>query len=574
MNSLPPPNSPAPVSENIWRRKYRFGSETGVEETWERVAKAVAAAEPVDQDVWASRFHDLLSDYRFLPGGRILANAGTERNATLLNCFVMGRLDDSIDGLFDALKESAITLQAGGGIGLDFSPVRPAGAAAVRTGNIASGPVSFMHLWDAMCETMTADRARRGAMMAVLRCDHPDIETFIDAKIQTGALSRFNLSVLVTDKFIRAVDADSDWPLVFEGQVIRVLKARTLWVKILRSAFDTGEPGILFIDRINQENNLGYTESIHASNPCGEVPLPPYGACDLGSLNLTHFVRQPLTPDATFDFNEVANGARLGVRFLDNVLDVSHYPLDVQAQQAHGSRRIGLGITGLADALIMLGLAYDSNDGREFTARVLGTMRNAAYETSVELADEKGSFPLFEKDAFLDRPFTRRLPEELRRAIRKKGIRNSHLMAVAPTGSISLLAGNVSAGIEPVFASNVSRRMRRSDGGYDVVDIEDFACRFWRETGGEGLPPAFVTAGGLSPEAHLAMQATAQDFIDNAISKTINANADIAFETFANVYRRAYDLGLKGCTVYRQGSRGEDVLTTVTEGARCMSDTC
>ncbi len=574
MNSLPRPTSPAPVSRDTWRRKYRFGNEDSIEETWARVAKAIAAAEPMDQDVWTIRFHELLSDYRFLPGGRILANSGTDRNATLLNCFVMGSLDDSIDGLFHALRESAVTLQAGGGIGLDFSPIRPAGAAAVRTGNIASGPVSFMRLWDAMCETMTADRARRGAMMAVLRCDHPDIEAFIDAKTQTGALSRFNLSVLVSDDFVRAVDDGADWPLVFDGQVIRVLKAKALWQKVLRSAFDAGEPGILFIDRINRENNLGYAETIHASNPCGEVPLPPYGACDLGSLNLTRFVSQAFKPDATFDFDGAAQTARLGVRFLDNVLDVSHYPLGVQAEQAHGGRRIGLGITGLADALIMLGLAYDSNDGREFAARVLGTIRNAAYEASVELADEKGSFPSFDTDAFLDRPFTRRLPEELRSAIRKKGIRNSHLLAIAPTGSISLLAGNVSAGIEPVFASTVSRRIRRLDGGYDVVEIEDFACRLWRETGGEGSPPAFVTAGSLSPEAHLAMQATAQDFIDNAISKTINADADIAFETFANVYRRAYDLGLKGCTVYRQGSRGEDVLTTVAERAWCISDTC
>ena len=571
---------PAPISEETWTRKYRFGNEAWIGDSWHRVAKAVAAVEPADQEVWTERFAGLLSDYRFLPGGRILANAGTARNATLLNCFVMGTLDDSIDGLFHALRESAITLQQGGGIGLDFSPIRPAGAAAVRTGNIASGPVSFMQLWDAMCETMTADRSRRGAMMGVLRCDHPDIEAFIDAKGPEGRLSRFNLSVLVTDDFVRAVDAGIDWPLVFDGHVVRVVKARDLWGRILQSAYRSGEPGVLFIDRINQQNNLGPAETIHACNPCGEVPLPPYGACDLGSINLTRFVDRPFTPDAAFDFEGVQALAGLAVRFLDNVLDASHYPLKAQAEQARASRRIGLGITGLADALIMLGIAYDSGDGRAFTARVLELMRDAAYEASIALAEEKGSFPALDRAAFLERPFIRRLPDHLRRSIRALGIRNSHLLAIAPTGSISLLAGNISAGIEPVFAGTVRRRVRRLDGGFDMAEMHDHAQALWEKLGQEGPhPPGFVTAGDLSAEAHLAMQAAAQGFVDNAISKTINADADIPFEAFATVYRRAYDLGLKGCTVYRQGSRGGgDVLTAVAadmaEGAVCTSDTC
>lgn len=572
--SLPPPVFPAPVSEDIWRRKYRLGSEAGIDETWRRVARAVASVEAKDQPFWAEKFLGLLADFRFLPGGRILANAGTERSATLLNCFVMGALDDSIDGLFTALRESAITLQAGGGIGLDFSPVRPAGAAAVRTGNIASGPVSFMRLWDAMCETMTADRARRGAMMAVLRCDHPDIEAFIDSKTSAGVLSHFNLSVLVTDEFIRAVDADDAWPLVFGAQVIRTLKARDLWDRMLRAAYGSGEPGVLFIDRINRESNLGYVETIHACNPCGEMPLPPYGACDLGSINLARFVSHPFSDKAGFDFEFVASTVHLAVRFLDNVLDLSHFPLMAQAEQARSARRIGLGITGLADALIMLGLDYDSNAGREFTARVLGTMRNAAYESSVKLAEEKGSFPLFDADAFLDRPFTHRLPEGIRALIRRRGIRNSHLLAIAPTGSISLLAGNVSAGIEPVYAASVNRRVRRLDGGDDIMKLEDFSVQAWREGARGSVPPAFVTASELSAEAHLAMQATAQGFVDNAISKTINADASLPYDDFRQVYRRAYDLGLKGCTVYRQGSRGEDVLTPVAAGSICNSDTC
>ncbi|MEZ5954183.1 MAG: adenosylcobalamin-dependent ribonucleoside-diphosphate reductase [Hyphomonas sp.] len=568
------PVFPAPISEEIWNRKYRFGREAGIEETWRRVARAVASAETHDVAAWEQRFFDLLSDFRFLPGGRILANAGTARSATLLNCFVMGVLDDSVDGLFHALRESAVTLQAGGGIGLDFSPVRPAGMAAKRTGNVASGPVSFMHLWDAMCETMTADRARRGAMMAVLRCDHPDIEAFIDAKLAAGNLSRFNLSVAVTDGFVRAVDEDADWPLVFGGKTHRTVKARTLWDRILRSAYHSGEPGVLFIDRINQLNNLGRAETIHACNPCGEVPLPPYGACDLGSVNLTRFVKHPFTADAALDLEGICALVAPAIRFLDNVLDVSHFPLAPQKEEAMQARRVGLGITGLADALVMLGIGYGSEAGRALASRILETMRDAAYRASAALAAEKGSFPCFRAADFLTRPFVARLPEDVRDGIARTGLRNSHLMAIAPTGSISLLAGNVSAGIEPVFAAKVRRRVRRPDGAFDSADLEDYAVRLWQaENGADTLPPAFVTAGALSPEDHLAMQAAAQAHVDNAISKTINADASISLESFGNVYRRAYELGLKGCTVYRQGSRGADVLTPMT-GAVCTADTC
>ena len=565
---------PAPISEDIWKQKYRFGAEAGIEDTWQRVARAVASVELRDADVWQTRFAHILSDYRFLPGGRILANAGTDRMATLLNCFVMGVLDDSIEGLFTALRESAITLQQGGGIGLDFSPIRPAGSPAQRTGNIASGPVSFMQLWDAMCETVTSDRARRGAMMAVLRCDHPDIEAFIDAKREGGRLSHFNLSVLVTDDFVRAVDTGADWPLKFRGETVRVLKAAELWERLLRAGYESGEPGVLFIDRINDENNLGYAEQIFAANPCGEVPLPPYGACDLGSVNLTRIVKRPFASDAELDFDTLAATVHTAVRFLDNVLDASHYPLAQQAVQAAESRRIGLGVTGLADALIMLGISYGSVQGRELAGRVLETLRDEAYRASITLAQEKGSFPALQTTDFLARPFIRRLPEALRDGIRTKGIRNSHLLALAPTGSISLLAGNVSTGIEPCFAGSVQRLIRRASGDYDSVDLEDYALRLWRDRGGDDLlPPAFATAGELSPDDHLAMQATAQGFVDNAISKTINVPSGIPFEAFRNVYRKAYELGLKGCTVYRQGSRGEDILTAVA-GVECISGTC
>jgi ribonucleoside-diphosphate reductase alpha chain len=565
---------PAPISEDIWKQKYRFGAEAGVEDTWQRVARAVASVEPRDAAAWQARFRDILSDFRFLPGGRILANAGTDRMATLLNCFVMGILDDSIDGLFTALRESAITLQQGGGIGLDFSPIRPAGSPAQRTGNVASGPVSFMRLWDATCETVTAYRGRSGAMMAVLRCDHPDIEAFIDAKREGGGLSHFNLSVLVTDDFVRAVDTGKDWPLKFRGETVRVLKAVELWERMLTASYESGEPGVLFIDRINTENNLGYAEKIYAANPCGEVPLPPYGACDLGSINLTRMVRRPFAPDAEIDFENLTTTVRSAVRFLDNVLDASHYPLDQQAVQAAESRRIGLGVTGLADALIMLGIPYGSAQGRQLTGRVLEVMRDEAYRASVALAQEKGSFPALQTADFLARPFIRRLPEALRDEIRSKGIRNSHLLALAPTGSISLLAGNVSTGIEPCFAGSVDRLIRRVSGKYDSVALEDHALRLWRDQGGDDpYPPAFVIASDLSPDDHLAMQATAQEFVDNAISKTINVPSGIPFDAFRDVYRKAYKLGLKGCTVYRQGSRGTDILTAVA-GAECISGAC
>ena len=565
---------PAPISEDIWKQKYRFGAEAGIEDTWQRVARAIASVEPYDADAWQERFFDILSDYRFLPGGRILANAGTGRTASLLNCFVMGVLDDSIDGLFTALRESAITLQQGGGIGLDFSPIRPKGSPAQRTGNVASGPVSFMQLWDAMCETVTSDRQRSGAMMAVLRCDHPDIEAFVDAKREGGGLSHFNLSVLVTDDFVRAVDTGANWTLTFGGETVRVLKAADLWERMLRASYESGEPGVLFIDRINRENNLGYAEKICAANPCGEVPLPPYGACDLGSVNLTRFVRRPFMPDAAVDFEGLATLVHTAVRFLDNVLDVSHYALEQQAAQAAESRRIGLGVTGLADALIMLGIPYGSLQGRQVAGHVLETMRDAAYRASVSLAREKGSFPALQTAEFLARPFIRRLPEELREDIRTHGIRNSHLLALAPTGSISLLAGNVSAGIEPCFAGSVQRLIRRADGNHDAVALEDHALGLWRDMGHhDPYPPAFVTARELSPDDHLAMQATAQGFVDNAISKTINVPSGLLFEAFRDVFREAYKLGLKGCTVYRQGSRGTDILTAVA-GAECIFGAC
>ena len=563
------------ISRHIWETRYRAAGEADIRASWRRVAQAIAQAEGDTRDQWAERFYALLDGFRFLPGGRILAGAGTGRRVTLFNCFVMGNIADDLEHIFEALKEGALTMQHGGGVGYDFSTLRPAGMVAAASGTIASGPVSFMHIWDAMCATLLSTGARRGAMMATLRCDHPDIEAFVDAKRDPAALRHFNVSVLVSDAFMAAVADDGDWPLVFplhdgetaDGSVIqrrwsgtaapvpcrvlRTVKARDLWQRILRATYDTAEPGVLFVDTINRDNTLADRETLTATNPCGEIPLPPYGACDLGSLNLTAFVAAPFSAGARLDFDALADAARLAVRFLDNVIDVSRYPLPAQAEQAHLKRRIGLGLTGLADALVLLGLHYDSEAARHLAGRAMQAVRDAAYRASIELAREKGAFPAFECDAFLASGFCTRLPEDIREAIAAHGIRNSHLLAIAPAGTISLLANNCSSGIEPVFAAEAERRVLQPDGSYRTHRVLDHAWQQWRQRGGSGAPPAFVEARQLDPLAHLSMQAALQPYVDNAISKTINVAADMPFERFADLYRQAYALGLKGCTVFR-----------------------
>ncbi len=548
--------SPAPfsmeISRHIWETRYRAAGESDVHATWRRVAQAIATSEAGEHAQWAERFHGLLDDFRFLPGGRILAGAGTGHRVTLFNCFVMGAIADDLEHIFEALKEGALTMQHGGGVGYDFSTLRPAGMVAEATGSIASGPVSFMHIWDAMCATMLSTGARRGAMMATLRCDHPDIETFVDAKRDASALRHFNLSVQVSDAFMAAVADDRDWPLVFPGLVdARTVKARALWQRILRAAYDTAEPGVLFVDAINRDNTLGRIENLTATNPCGEIPLPPYGACDLGSLNLTAFVDAPFTADARLDFTALADAAALAVRFLDDVIDVSRYPLPAQAAQARRTRRIGLGITGLADALVLLGLEYGSEAARQLAAQAMQAVRDQAYRASIELAREKGAFPAFDADAFLASGFAGRLPADIRDAIAVHGIRNSHLLAIAPAGTISLLANNCSSGIEPIFAAEAERRVLGTDGSYRTHRVVDGTLHLWRRLGHDGMPPALVEAQQIDPFAHLQMQAALQPFVDNAISKTINVAADMPFERFEALYRQAHALGLKGCTVFR-----------------------
>ena len=579
------------ISSHVWQTKYRFAGEQSVADSWRRIARALAATEK-DAALWQKRFFGLLQDFKFLPGGRIQAGAGTARHVTLFNCFVMGTVDDSIPGIFRALEEGAVTMQQGGGIGIEFSTLRPRGTHTKGAGGVASGPVSFMQVWDAMCGTILSTGARRGAMMATLRCDHPDIKEFVAAKQPSGQLRRFNLSVQVTDAFMAAVRDDADWPLLFpaaafEGdgetvarawpgaagavacRIVRHMRARQLWDLILRATYDYAEPGVLFIDRINRLNNLWYREHISGTNPCGEIPLPPYGACDLGSLNLTRFVRLPFTGQARIDQEGLAAGTGNAVRLLDNVIDASRFPLPQQAENARGSRRIGLGITGLADALVMLGHRYGSEQSLAVAANIMRLICYSAYRASVELAQEKGSFPYFERDKYLQGPFIRSLPDDIQDGIAEHGIRNSHLLAIAPTGTISLLAGNVSSGLEPIFAASYERKVLTEDGSPKEFLLTDRALELWRAATGAaaGTPNGFVTTAELPVTAHLAMQAALQPFVDNSISKTINVPQSCPFDKFKHIYDLAYEKGLKGCTAFRPNPLTGAILSEDASGA-------
>ncbi len=562
----------AAIAEEIWRSKYRLSradgtAEASLTETLARVAGAAAGAEKGGKRVrarWAATFLDAMSDLGFIPAGRILAGAGSDRKVTLFNCFVMGTIEDDLSAIFDGVKQAALTMQAGGGVGMDFSTLRPKGAPVRSIGADASGPVSFMDVWDAMCRTIMSAGARRGAMMATMRADHPDIEAFIDAKSEPERLRNFNLSVLVSDAFLAAVRADGAWDLVFDGHVYKTVRARELWHKIMRATYDYAEPGVIFIDRINAANNLAYCETIYATNPCGEQPLPPFGACLLGSINLAALVENPFQSGAGIDRGRLEQRVAVAVRFLDDIIDISRYPLPQQRQEAFAKRRIGLGVTGLADALIMLGLHYDSDEARQTAEGWMRTIQNAAYHASAGLAAEKGAFPLYESEAFLAAPGVKALEAETRAAIARHGIRNGCLTSIAPTGTISLLAGNVSSGIEPVFDFRYRRRVQEADGTRREEIVEDFACAAYRHIHGDtaALGPAFVRASELKPGAHLAMQASIQRHVDSSISKTINVPADMSFADFEAIYLEADALGLKGCTTFRPNAITGAVLET------------
>ncbi|MAF50255.1 MAG: adenosylcobalamin-dependent ribonucleoside-diphosphate reductase [Rhodospirillales bacterium] len=546
------------ISQQVWDMKYRLKAADGqpvdktMDDTFRRVADALAAPED-DAAGWADRFFAVMRDFQFLPGGRILSGAGSDRDVTLFNCFVMGDVPDDMSGIFDALREAALTMQQGGGIGYDFSTLRPKGAPVRGVGADASGPLSFMDVWDAMCRTIMSAGSRRGAMMAVMRCDHPDIVDFIEAKKTPGRLNMFNLSVLVSDAFMLAVKEDATWQLVFEGTVYKSLPARELWDTIMRATFAYAEPGVIFIDRINALNPLAYLETIHATNPCGEQPLPPYGACLLGSVNLARLVEGPFGETAHIDEAALSEIVATAVRMLDNAIDISRFPLAEQENEARAKRRIGLGITGLADALIMCGARYGSADAVRLTESWMATVRRAAYRASVELAREKGAFPLFDAAAYLGGAGTAGLDADIRGEIEADGIRNGLLTSIAPTGTISLLADNVSSGLEPVFSFTYTRHVLMPDGDRRDEEVSDYAYRLFRRIKGEDAVPSeyFVDSQDLSTRDHLVMQAAIQKFVDSSISKTINCPESISFEEFKDVYMQAYDLGCKGCTTYR-----------------------
>lgn len=561
------------LCRDVLLEKYTCQSETSIAEVQQRVARALASVE-TDPLHWEPVFLQTLQ-HGFIPGGRINAAAGTGLQTTLINCFVQPVADSisgSVDGrpgIYVALQEAAETMRRGGGVGYDFSALRPKGALVKSTGSSASGPVSYMRIFDASCETVESAGSRRGAQMAVLRVDHPDIIEFIRAK-RDGSLRNFNLSVGISDAFMQAVQTDADWALVHGAQpganwnnavlhadgwwLYTTVRARELWQLLMQSTYDFAEPGVLFLDRINADNNLHYCETLQATNPCGEQPLPDYGCCCLGSINLCALVQQPFTAKAHLAYERLPELVANAVRMLDNVLDLTHWPLPQQRQEALRKRRIGLGFTGLGDALLMLGQSYGSEQACQTAAQMAQTLRDAAYRASVQLAQEKGAFPLFQAEAYLSgTSFATRLPPELQTAIRQHGLRNSHLLCVAPAGTISLaFADNVSNGIEPVFAWQTRRRKRETGEVWREYLVEDHAYRCYRHLfGQQTLPPYFVTALDLSAQQHLNLVAAVAPYVDAAISKTVNVAADYPFEDFQQLYWRAWESGLKGLTTYR-----------------------
>lgn len=577
-----PALAPQPISQDVLREKYLKDGEHSVDDLLRRVARALASVEPEAQRAdWEQRFLANLQAGA-IGAGRIMSAAGTGLQATLINCFVQpvgdaiqGTDDEGFPGIYEALREAAETMRRGGGVGYDFSRIRPRGAEVRATASLASGPCSYMDVFDRSCATVESAGARRGAQMGVLRIDHPDVLEFITAKRTPGRWNNFNVSVAVTDDFMRTLQAGGDWPLAHRARpgaaqlaqgahpgadgrwVYRTVPARALWDTIMRSTYDFAEPGILFSDTINRENNLRYCEQIAATNPCGEQPLPPYGCCDLGPVVLTGFVRHPFAFGGapSFDFGAFSRAVELQVRALDNVLDLTWWPLPQQRAEAMAKRRIGVGFTALGNALAMLGLRYDAADGREMAARIARALRDAAYAASVELAREKGAFRLFDAAAYLEPgTFASRLDEPLKQAIRQHGIRNSHLLSIAPTGTVSLaFADNASNGIEPPFSWSYRRRKREADGSSTEYDVEDHAWRLYRSLGGDTtqLPPYFVSALQMPAAAHLAMMEAVQPFIDTAISKTVNVPADYPYQDFQGLYLEAWRAGLKGLATYR-----------------------
>lgn len=598
-----------PIRDIIWAEKYLDKRPPGagvtvaektLEDTFRRVAQGVYQN---DDAAYQAEAAQAMIEGFWLPGGRVLAGAGTTKRVTLINCYVNQEIPDSMDGIMDSLKIAAMTGQMGGGIGQCFSSIRPRGSLVRQTNSVSSGCLPFMDMWNAMCVTVESSGSRRGAMMATLHVWHPDILEFIDAKHETGRLTNFNVSVLVTDAFMQAVREDKLWDLEFqvpradgchvaEGNgryVHKRLPARELWDKITRSTYEHAEPGVIFIDRVNQTNPLYYCEDIAATNPCGEQPLPPFGACNLGHVNLAQMVQNPFSDASRVNFELLRRVVRIGQRFLDNVLDISLYPDPGMKAEAMAKRRTGLGITGLANMLHQLGYAYGSKDGATITEQVMKAVAVEAYSTSIDLAEERGAFPAYVAAQHMDSPFILRLPLPIQQGIKRHGIRNGVLLTVAPVGTGSLLAGNVSSGLEPVFSWVAKRKVRRESGETETLEVNDFGLRLFRHVHPEqgedapGLIPLYMdTAADLSVEDHIRIQAVCQRWVDSSISKTVNCPEDMTFEDFQDVYRQAWDAGLKGCTTYRpnpDSGRGSileavDVETTLDEIAGGYVGTC
>jgi ribonucleoside-diphosphate reductase alpha chain len=559
------------ISTQIWDMKYRYRNadgtlhDTTVEDSWRRVARGLALFEK-NRDAIEKEFYACLENYCFLPGGRIIANAGTGRKkCTMFNCYVLNKIEDSMEGIFETIRYAALTQKQGGGIGMDFSPIRPHGAFIRGVHATASGPLSYMGVFDATCRTIMSAGQRRGAQMAVLSCSHPDIEKFITAKRDGESLRMFNLSVAITDAFIEAVKEDANWELTFNERVYKTVRARDLWDTIMRSTYDYAEPGFLLIDRINENNNLKYCEDIRATNPCGEQPLPPFGACLLGSVNLTRHIKNPYTDNACIDYDAIVKNVTTAVRMLDNTIDISNYPLEQQRDEAMSKRRMGIGITGLADALMFLRQRYGSPDAQKTAADIMRTICHAAYRASIELAKEKGSFPLLDTEKYLASPMIQRMPEDIREGIATYGIRNSHLTSIAPTGTISLYAGNVSSGLEPVFALSYTRRVRTGteDETFEQ-EVCDYGYKIYKEmhpdATPDNLPEYMVTTDNVTPREHIDMQAALQPYVDSSISKTINVPTEYPFEDFKDIYMYAYEKGLKGCTTFRPSEKMPGIL--------------
>lgn len=586
-----------PISIDVLIEKYAKGDEKTVDEVRRRVARGLATVEKEEiRAEWEQRFHQAMVD-GFIPGGRVNSAAGTEIAATLINCFVQP-VGDAISGdgnglpsIYKALNQAAETMRRGGGVGYDFSHIRPKGALVKGTHSRASGPISYMRVFDKSCETLESAGARRGAQMGMIRCDHPDVEEFIHAK-RDGSLSNFNMSVAVTDAFMRAVDKDEEIELWHKSVpfdkteayqradgtwVYRKARARDLFDQIMQSTYNHAEPGVIFIDRINGDNNLSYCETISATNPCGEQPLPPYGCCCLGSVNLTRFVTDPFGEKPGFDFAKFRQVVKVSIRALDNVLAASLWPLAEQEAESSAKRRVGLGFTGLGNTLTMMNLRYDTPEARAMAGNIAREMRDAAYDASCDLAQEKGKFPLFDADKYLAEPHcASRLPEDLKKKIRKHGVRNSHLLSIAPTGTISLaFAANASGGIEPTFSWTYIRKKRMPDGTKQEYAVEDYAYRLFRRMGGdvEHLPPSFVHALEMGAQDHMKMIAAVQPYVDSAISKTVNVPEDYPFADFRNLYLEAWKSGLKGITTYRPNNVIGSVLEIKKEPAATPDST-